>query len=193
MELDGKSLAAAIANVRRYGGNTHRNRAVAAITAYLEKEREQGRTLSKLVYDKERRTIVAIPLAGLRGLEATSDLPASAANHGAVSRAEPERIGVDDLEQVSDPPEQVAGLSIHDRLEASEQKNILLSVSLRNADAECERLRNALRSTLGWVEHWKRDRSCNLVPTAESLDTASEEIRGALSAGPDSRPDGGPA
>jgi len=37
-----------------------------------------------------------------------------------------------------------------------------------------------LSSVLAWIEHWERDRECNLAPTAGSLASAKAEILAAL-------------
>lgn len=39
----------------------------------------------------------------------------------------------------------------------------------------------ALQSMAIWITHWQRDVSCGLKPTPQSLATAAEEVRAALS------------
>jgi|GEM_PF-3446762 hypothetical protein len=41
-------------------------------------------------------------------------------------------------------------------------------------------LRDALKSALGYVEHWQADVACNLKPTVETLATAHDEISAAI-------------
>jgi cyclic beta-1,2-glucan synthetase len=42
------------------------------------------------------------------------------------------------------------------------------------------RQQEALRSLLGWIEHWREDVKCGLAPTAGSLDKAEQALRAAL-------------